>query len=128
MQDFNKLAVWQKAHDLSVNIFRLTGTIPRQGNAGFVSQLRRSAEAIPSNIAEGCGRGSDTDFAKFIQIAIGSASELESHLKFANDAGLVPRPIVETTVKDVIEVRRMLIGLQKKLDPSRFKQLTVKSL
>ena len=115
---FSKAAVWEKAYRLAVNIHRLSLAIPRSGNAAFISQIRRAAESIPSNIAEGTGRGSDADFARFLQIAIGSSSELESHLQFGADVGLIPGEVFEARKADVIEVRRMLIGLRKNLNPS----------
>jgi four helix bundle protein len=115
MRDFRKLAVWEKAHRLSVNIHQLSLAIPRVGNASFVSQIRRAAESIPANIAEGASRGSDADFARFVQIAIGSSSELESHLQFAVDVELVAVEKVEARKGEVIEVRKMLIGLRKRL-------------
>ncbi len=118
MQDFHKLTVWQKAQTLALNVHRLTDLIPRRGNSGLVSQLRRAALSIPTNIAEGCGRASDSDFAKFVQIAIGSSSELECHLEFVAQAKLIPADRVKEYLPDVIEVRRMLIGLQKRLRPA----------
>ncbi|MGH7654940.1 MAG: four helix bundle protein [Gemmatimonadaceae bacterium] len=117
MQDFRKLAVWEKAHRLSVNIHRLSLEIPRAGNAAFVSQIRRAAESIPANIAEGAGRGSDADFARFLQIAIGSNAELDSHLQFAVDVEMISLALFEARQSEVTEVRRMLIGLHKKLAP-----------
>lgn len=117
MQDFRKLAVWEKAHRLSVNIHHLSLAIPRSGNASFISQIRRAAESIPANIAEGAGRGSDADFARFIQIAIGSSSELESHLQFAADIKMTAPEKVQARMGEVVEVRRMLIGLRKRLSP-----------
>jgi len=118
MQDFRNLAVWQKAHLLSLNIHRLSLGVPRQGNAAFISQIRRAAESIPANIAEGSGRGTDADFARFLQIAIGSSSELESHLQFAADTEMVASEHAKARLGEVIEVRRMLIGLRKRLSPS----------
>ena len=115
MQDFRKLAVWEKAHRLSVTIHQLSLAIPRAGNSSFISQIRRAAESIPANIAEGAGRGSDADFARFLQIAIGSSSELESHLQFAADVELIAVEKVEARKEEVIEVRKMLIGLRKRL-------------
>ena len=117
MQDFHKLAVWQKAQAAALNAYQLTELIPRRGNSGFASQIRRSALSIPTNIAEGCGRASDSDFAKFVQISIGSTSELECHLEFAAKAKLIPAERVKECLPGVIEVRRMLIGLLKKLRP-----------
>jgi len=118
MQDFRKLLVWQKAHLSAVNIQRSTESIPRTGNVGLISQIRRAALSVPSNIAEGCSRSSDQDFAKFIQIAIGSSSELEYHLQFAVDTSLIHRAEFEARQKEIVEVRRMLIGLLKKLRPA----------
>jgi four helix bundle protein len=115
MQDFRKLSVWQKAHTVSVNIYRLSTDLPRSGNASFISQVRRAAESIPANIAEGAGRGTDSDFARFLQIAIGSSTELESHLQFAADIGMIPPALFDARKGEVVEVRKMLIGLRKKL-------------
>ncbi len=125
MQDFHRLGVWQKAHLLAVSVHLLTEQIPRHGNSGFVSQIRRAAQSIPSNIAEGCGRATDVDFAKFIQIAIGSSSELECHLEFAAAAGLIPAELFRARQPEVIEVRRMLIGFLKKLRSVPGEKLTV---
>ena len=115
MQDFHQLAVWKKAHIMALSSFALSEKIPRHGNSGFVSQIRRAAQSIPANIAEGCGRASDADFAKFIQVAIGSSSELECHLEFAAAAGLMPDELFKARQPEIIEVRKMLIGLLKKL-------------
>jgi four helix bundle protein len=117
MQDFRKLAIWTKAHLLAVNIYRLSLKIPRAGNAAFISQIRRAADSIPANVAEGAGRGSDPDFARFLQIAVGSSAEVESHLQFAVDVEMIPREIFEARTAEVIEVRKMLIGLRKRISP-----------
>jgi four helix bundle protein len=118
MQDFRRLAVWEKAHMLALSVHRLTAKIPRHGNSGFVSQIRRAALSIPANIAEGSGRASNRDFANFIQISIASSSELEYHLEFAAGAELVATEECAARQAEVVEVRRMLIGLQKKLRPT----------
>jgi four helix bundle protein len=115
MQNYRQLSVWRKAHAVALNIHRITDAIPRKYNSGLISQIRRAAHSIPSNIAEGCGRSSDADFAKFIQIAIGSASELEYHLHFAVDARMISAAEFDARHPEVVEVRRMLIGLLKKL-------------
>jgi four helix bundle protein len=115
MQNYRQLSVWRKAHAVALNIHRVSDAIPKKNNSGLVSQIRRAALSIPANIAEGCSRSSDLDFAKFIQVAIGSASELEYHIHFAADAGLIPRAEFAARHLEVVEVRRMLIGLLKKL-------------
>jgi|ERR1035437_5139514 four helix bundle protein len=115
MQNYRQLSVWRKAHAVALNIHRVTGAIPRQHNSGLIGQIRRAALSIPANIAEGCSRATDADFAKFVQIAIGSASELEYHLHFAADVDLLSRAEFAARHLEIVEVRRMLIGLLKKL-------------
>jgi four helix bundle protein len=117
MQNYRQLAVWQKAHVAAVSAHRATEAIPPRGNAELISQIRRAALSIPANIAEGCGRSSDQDFAKFVQIAIGSTSELEYHLEFAAEIGRLKRDESERRQAEIVGVRRMLIGLLKKLRP-----------
>jgi four helix bundle protein len=80
MKDFHALKVWQKAHQLTLAVYQVTATFPREELYGLTSQLRRSCSSIPANLAEGCGRNGDAEFARFSCIAMGSASELEYHL------------------------------------------------
>ena len=117
MKDYRKLLVWQKAHDVALRIHTTTDSIRARGNLGLINQIRRAALSIPANIAEGCGRSSDADFAKFVQIAIGSVGEVEYHLHFASDRGLLPAAEVAARHGELVEVRKMLIGLQRKLRP-----------
>ena len=79
MRPFRELVVWQKAHHVTRQLYDVTRTLPREEQYGLTSQIRRCAASICANIAEGCGRGTARDFARFIQIALGSASELEYH-------------------------------------------------
>jgi four helix bundle protein len=118
MQNFRQLSVWRLAHALALNVHRLSTKIPRQHNSGLISQLRRAALSVPANIAEGTSRESNRDFAKFLQIAIASASELEYHLQFSGDANLIPRAEFEARIAEVVQVRRMLIGLLKRVRSS----------
>jgi four helix bundle protein len=85
MKDFRDLKVWQKSHSLTLNIYSATTAFPKEEMYGLTSQIRRSCSSIAANIAEGCGRNGDAEFARFLQIAMGSASELEYHLLLAND-------------------------------------------
>jgi four helix bundle protein len=89
MTDFKQLKVWQKAHDVTLAIYRVTGDFPRSEIYGLSSQMRRCAISIGSNIAEGRGRDRDPEFARFIGIAYGSACELEYQLLVAKDLGYV---------------------------------------
>jgi four helix bundle protein len=111
MQNYRNLTVWQKAHTLALEIHRLAGAISRTNNSGLISQMRRAALSIPANIAEGCGRAGSRDFAKFLQIAIGSAVELEYHLQFAGDSLQIPHDDFIARSADVVQIRKMPYGL-----------------
>ncbi|HEV8410856.1 MAG TPA: four helix bundle protein [Gemmatimonadaceae bacterium] len=115
MQDFKRLEVWRLAHALALNTHRLSAAIPRQDNSGLTSQMRRAATSISANIAEGAGKESRKEFARFLQIAIASGFELENHLLFCRDANLAPRSEVDSRLAETIQVRRMLFGLLKKV-------------
>ncbi|MGH7656537.1 MAG: four helix bundle protein [Gemmatimonadaceae bacterium] len=114
MQNFRKLHVWEKAHALALAIQSLTASIPRRGNTGLIDQLRRSALSIPANIAEGAGKSTSLEFARFLQIAYGSANEVDYHLQFAADSGLIPRADFDALRAEAIEIRKMLIGLMRR--------------
>ena len=84
MKDFRQLKVWDKSHELALSIYRATKDFPKEELYGLTSQIRRASMSIPTNIAEGCGRNTDADFARFLQMAMGSASETEYHLLLAH--------------------------------------------
>ena len=90
MQNFKSLKVWQKSHRLTLMVYGITTTFPKEERYGLTSQLRRSCVSVSANIAEGCGRGGDADFARFIQIAMGSACEAEYLLLLSRDLKLLP--------------------------------------
>ena len=115
MQDFRNLLVWRKAHTLALAVYRETRGFPRSELYGLTSQLRRGAVSIPSNIAEGCVRRTDNDFARFVYNAIGSASELEYQLLLAHELELIAPVAYAALAKDSIEIKRMLASLVKKL-------------
>lgn len=115
MQDFKKLRVWQKAHQNTLAVYELTKTFPREERYGLSAQLRRCAMSVPSNIAEGAGRGSNADFARFLHIARGSASEMEYQILLAHDLGFFDRTNYQALNSNVVEVKRMLSGLINKL-------------
>lgn len=113
VQDFRNLKVWQKAHELTLHCYQLTRSFPREELFGLTSQMRRASVSVPSNIAEGCGRGSDPDFARLLTFAQGSASELEYQALLANDLGLLTRPQHERFESEVVEVKKMLGALSR---------------
>jgi len=118
MKDFRKLSVWQKSHKLAVMIYQETKKFPKEEVYGITSQLRRAIVSIPTNIAEGCGRGSDKDFAKFAQISIGSASESEYLILLSNELGYIEEDVSDHLIEKVCEIKRMLTSLIKNLHKS----------
>ncbi len=121
MKDFHELKVWQKAHQLTLAVYQITAPFPREELYGLTSQLRRSCSSIPANLAEGCGRNGDAEFARFCFIAMGSASELEYHLLLARDLNLIKPNDYEDLAHRAIEVKRMLTALIQKLTADRRK-------
>ena len=119
MQDFRDLKVWGKAHQLTLGVYKASATFPKDELYGLTSQIRRSSVSVPSNIAEGCGRSGDPEFARFVQIAMGSASELEYQLLLAHDLGFMNSTKHKTLENQVIEVKRMLSVLLQKLRAGR---------
>lgn len=115
MQDFRNLKVWQKAHQLALSVYRATAGFPKVELFGLAAHTRKTAVSVTSNIAEGCGRGSDADFARFLQISIGSVFELDNQLLLARDLGYIPDAEYRETETLLIEVRRMLIALKQRL-------------
>lgn len=101
------------------SIYGLTRQFPREEIYGLTSQVRRSAASIGVNIAEGCGRRSDGEMARFLQIARGSASETEYHMLLAKDLGLVSPTEFHRTEQKLLEVQRMLTVLAQKVQQSR---------
>lgn len=115
MQDFRELKVWQKAHELTLAIYRATAGFPREELYGITSQLRRAAASVPANLAEGRCRRGDRDSARFVGIALGSATEAEYHLLLARDLGFLAAATYGTLTEDVEEVKRMLSALYERL-------------
>lgn len=89
MRNFQKLEVWKKAHELTLSIYRLTANFPTNERYGLTSQLQRASASIGANLAEGCGRETDADYRRFVQMAAGSACEVEYHLILSRDLGLL---------------------------------------
>ena len=109
------MRVWEKGHRLTLAVYKTTATFPREELYGLTSQIRRSCASTPANIAEGCGRSGDAELARFLRIAMGSASELEYHLLLAHDLGLLNTLDHERLTEEVTEVERMLTSFTKKL-------------
>lgn len=119
MKDFRDLKVWGKAHQFALKIFNASKLFPKEEQFGITSQLRRASLSIPTNIAEGCGRGSDSDFARFIQMALGSASEVEYLILFCKELDFINGSSYLEFSNDVIEIKKSLTALLKKLKAGR---------
>lgn len=115
MFDFRKLRIWQESYELTLTIYRLTRGFPKEELFGLTSQLRRSAASVPHNIAEGCGRHSKPDLLRFLTIAMGSASELESQILLAQGVDCLPAPTAESVLSDVVRLRKMLTVYYQKV-------------
>ena len=115
MRDFRDLKVWGKAHELALGVYRATSGFPRDELYGLTSQIRRCAVSIPSNIAEGCGRRSNPDLARFLQIAMGSASELDYQLLLARDLGYLDPAVHARLSEETASVKKMLSSLINKV-------------
>jgi len=115
MQSFKNLKVWEKAHTLTLDVYQSSKTFAREEIYGLTSQMRRASASIGANIAEGSCRRGDLDFARFLQMPAGSASELEYHLLLARDLKLLQAPDFERLSSRAVEVKRMLASHMKRL-------------
>lgn len=115
MRDFKNYNVWEKSHQLVLEIYKITKLYPQEENYGLVSQMRRSSSSVPTNIAEGAGRISDAEFARFIVMASGSACELEYQIILSHSLEYMNSTQFEELNQKINEIKKMLIGLHKKL-------------
>ena len=113
MRDFKKIQVWEKAHQFTLRLYKATSFFPKEEIYGLTSQIRRAAASIPANIAEGCGRDTQAELARFVHIAGGSASELEYHLILAHDLGYIDDKAYPELDSAINEIKRMLNGFEK---------------
>ncbi len=119
MKNFRDLQVWSKAHNATLDVYRVTSSFPKEELFGLTSQMRRCSASIAANIAEGCDRRGNGEFHRFLQIASGSASELEYHLLLARDLGYVGLESYQGLNAQVEEVKKMLSSLAWKVDSER---------
>ena len=115
MEDFKDLVVWTKAHHLTLAVYKQARTFPKEEMYGLTSQVRRASASIGANIAEGCGRRSDAEMKRFLQIARGSANELECHLLLAKDLQFLGSDEFRSLEEKILEVQRMLASLVQRL-------------
>lgn len=118
MKDFRTLKVWEKAHALTLMIYKSTEEFPKQELYALTNQIQRAAVSIPANIAEGCGKDSDAELKRYFSIAMGSSSELEYLILLAHDLGYLHQAAYQSMENDLIEIRKMLNAFIQKLKTS----------
>jgi four helix bundle protein len=111
MRNYRDLDVWKHSHKLTLDLYEASRKFPKEEMFGLTSQLRRAAISIGANLAEGCGRRTTPEFARFIRIAMGSASELDYHLLLCRDFGFLTNEFYDRTAKELTTVRKMLFAL-----------------
>lgn len=111
MKSFKDLTVWEKSHELVQEVYRLTSSFPESEKYGLTSQIKRSVISIPSNIAEGCGRSSDSDFARFLHISMASASEFQYQFLLAHDLEYLTKAEYESLNTQIEDIKKMLSSL-----------------
>ena len=115
MKDFQTLKVWHKAHNLTIRIYQTTKSFPKEEIYGLTSQIRRASSSIGANLAEGCGRNTDKELARYVQIAQGSAYEVEYHLLLARDLNYLDKQTYEEYKTAILEIQKMLRSFRDKL-------------
>lgn len=115
MTNYQQLKVWQLGMEIVKEVYKISDFIPEKEKFGLISQITRAAVSIPSNIAEGSSRGSDKDYKRFLEIAQGSAFELETQLLILGEIGYLEKEQVEALLKLISEEQKMLYGFIKKL-------------
>ncbi len=115
MRNYRDLVVWQKAHRLRLDTYKATQIFPAEERYGLTGQIRRSCSSIPANLAEGCGRRSDGEMGRFIQIAMGSGAELSYHFLLAHDLDFLSEIEYKRLDSELDEVMRMLSSLSQRL-------------
>lgn len=115
MRDYKKFQVWQKAHLLTLDVYRISKIFPRTEMVGLISQIKRSSASIPTNVAEGCGRNSEKEFRQFLYIAFGSANELEYQIILASDLKYIENVTSQKLLIQIEEIKKMLNSLIRKL-------------
>jgi four helix bundle protein len=115
MHNFKELKIWQRSRTLVKKVYQLTTLFPKSEQYGLTSQINRSSVSIISNIAEGAGRSTEQDFGRFLDIAIGSAFELETQLILSTDLGFIKDEKIEEIIKELNEIQKMIRGFKKNL-------------
>lgn len=118
MQNYKDLKVWTKAHAFTLSVYEISKTFPKDELYSLTNQLRRAASSVPANIAEGCGKNTQSDFARFLNVALGSANEAEYFLLLSKDLKYLPENKFPELEDNINETKAMLISLINKVRSS----------
>ena len=116
LKNYKELQVWQKGYQLCLRLYKITKKFPKEEHYGLISQIRRAAVSVPSNIAEGYGRKTTPDYLRSLYIAYGSNCELETQIMLSRDLDYIPSNDSEKLLNDIRDVERMLKALIKSLE------------
>lgn len=119
MKDYRQLEIWQRSHQLALEIYRATKSFPKDELFGVTSQMRRAAASIPANIAEGCGRDSEAELKRFLDIAHGSASELDYFVLLTHELGYIAVETHAPLAEELAQLKRMIGAFSRKLKAAR---------
>ena len=119
LRDFRKYKVWEQSHLLTLEVYRITKTFPIDERYGIISQIRRACSSIPTNIAEGCGKSSEKDFARFLGISYGSASETEYLILLSKDLNYIDLILHQKIHEELVSIKKQLFQLIKKLNENQ---------
>ena len=117
MKNYRQLNVWSRSHKLTVELYHATKAFPKDEMFGVTSQIRRAAASVPANIAEGCGRDGDAELKRFLNIALGSACELDYFILLATELGYLMTEEGARLGNEALELQRMLGTFIQKLKP-----------
>lgn len=115
MRNFRDIKAWQKAHDLVLDVYKITRDFPKEEIYGLTSQIRRAAVSITSNISEGACRGGEKEMRYFMTLSMGSASEVEYQLLLGHDLGYISDSVYNELNIKIVEIKKMLTGYIKTL-------------
>ena len=115
MRDFKKHEIWQLSHSLTLDVYKITSNFPKEEAYGLTSQIRRAVTSVPTNISEGCGRNSDKEFNHFLNIALGSASEIEYLLILSKDLNYITEELFSELNLKTNTIKSKIFKLKDKL-------------
>ncbi|OYQ38313.1 four helix bundle protein [Flavobacterium cyanobacteriorum] len=121
MKDYKNYTVWQKSHQLTLDVYKAVRNFPKEEMFSLTSQMKRSSSSIPTNIAEGCGRNTDKDFARFLVISFGSANELEYQIILSVDLDFINPAEGQILLLQIEEIKKMLNALISKINNTNAK-------